>query len=218
MSASIGVLGCRVPGHDQLFRKWGKFLHFMVRQNLSRLRLWFEYDDLLNHARLGLWKAHNIYDPNNESGANFQTYARRIITNAFNALHHYSLANMRRDRVKSDSMDEMEETGGYLPSRDGLSDSELISGQDALIVNAAVSRLPAKERRVIVGRLFQEKTLEVVGQEMGVTRERIRQIESKTLVKLAFALRPHFPDHGRRARARKSSLKGRTPRSPKTGV
>src|SRR4051812_12687404 len=116
MSASIGVFGCRVPGHAQLFQRWNKLLHFLVRQNLGRLRAWFEYDDLLNHARLGLWRAHNTYDPNNESGANFQTYVRRVVTNAFNALHHYAMANMRRDRIRSDSMDEMEEVGDYLLS------------------------------------------------------------------------------------------------------
>jgi RNA polymerase sigma factor (sigma-70 family) len=207
MSASIGVLGCRGSEHAQLFRKWEKLLHFMVRQNMSRLRLWFEYDDLLNHARLGLWKAHNTYDSNDESGANFQTYARRVITNAFNALHHYSLASMRRDRVKSDSMDEMEETGDHLPCHASLSDSILISDEEVMVVNAALSRLPPRERHVVVGRLFHEKTLEAVGQEMGVTRERIRQIESKTLVKLFFDLRPHFPDHGRRGRVRKPILK-----------
>lgn len=103
---SIGVLGRRVPGHVELFRKWDKLLHLMVRQNTWRLGLWFDYDELLNHARQGLWRAHETFDPDNGAGANFQTYARKVITNAFNALHHYSKADMRRDKVRSVSVDD----------------------------------------------------------------------------------------------------------------
>ncbi len=48
--------------------------------------------------------------------------------------------------------------------------------------------LPVRERRVIMLRYGledgRERTLEEVGQRFGVTRERIRQIESKALRKL----------------------------------
>jgi RNA polymerase primary sigma factor len=55
-------------------------------------------------------------------------------------------------------------------------------------VNEALSELSERERRVVRLRFGlddgQMRTLEEVGKEFGVTRERIRQIESKTLAKL----------------------------------
>lgn len=55
-------------------------------------------------------------------------------------------------------------------------------------VAEALSELPERERRVVRLRFGlddgQMRTLEEVGREFGVTRERIRQIESKTLAKL----------------------------------
>ena len=51
-----------------------------------------------------------------------------------------------------------------------------------------IARLKQSEQRVIIRRfgldLADEATLEEVGQEFGVTRERIRQIEAKALKKL----------------------------------
>jgi RNA polymerase primary sigma factor len=55
-------------------------------------------------------------------------------------------------------------------------------------VNEALSELSERERKVVRLRFGlddgQMRTLEEVGKEFGVTRERIRQIESKTLAKL----------------------------------
>jgi RNA polymerase primary sigma factor len=55
-------------------------------------------------------------------------------------------------------------------------------------VNQALAELSERERRVVRLRFGlddgQMRTLEEVGREFGVTRERIRQIESKTLAKL----------------------------------
>jgi RNA polymerase primary sigma factor len=55
-------------------------------------------------------------------------------------------------------------------------------------IEHALSSLPERERQVIELRFGlrgeQPRTLEEVGREFGVTRERIRQIESKTLSKL----------------------------------
>jgi RNA polymerase primary sigma factor len=55
-------------------------------------------------------------------------------------------------------------------------------------VEAALSELSEREQEVVKMRFGlvdgQAKTLEEVGKEFGVTRERIRQIEAKTLAKL----------------------------------
>ena len=46
------------------------------------------------------------------------------------------------------------------------------------------SDLTEREKYVLIQRIFNEKTLEKVGKEAGVTRERIRQIEAKGYRKL----------------------------------
>ncbi len=60
-------------------------------------------------------------------------------------------------------------------------------------VNLALSELTEREQKVVRLRFGlddgQMRTLEEVGKEFGVTRERIRQIESKTLAKLRHPMR-----------------------------
>ena len=78
---------------------------------------------------------------------------------------------------------------------DLLEDSAAVAPSEAAaraLLNEAVSEalaeLPERERKVVALRFGLEdgemRTLEEVGREFGVTRERIRQIESKTLAKL----------------------------------
>ena len=67
-----------------------------------------------------------------------------------------------------------------------------LAAVDEILRRSALRRLfeglPARERRVIELRFGladgQPRTLEEVGAPLGVTRERIRQIEVKTLAKL----------------------------------
>jgi RNA polymerase primary sigma factor len=66
-------------------------------------------------------------------------------------------------------------------------------------IEGVLARLPERERRIIQLRYGLQdgryRTLEEVGKEFGITRERIRQIESKVLRKL------RHPDYGRSLRA-----------------
>ena len=83
---------------------------------------------------------------------------------------------------------------------DFIEDQEAIAPADAAArallheaVSEALDELTERERRVVCLRFGledgQARTLEEVGKEFGVTRERIRQIESKTLAKLRHPIR-----------------------------
>ena len=51
-------------------------------------------------------------------------------------------------------------------------------------IAAALHDLSSKEEMVIRGRFFEDKTFQEIGDVLGVTRERVRQIEDKALKKL----------------------------------
>jgi RNA polymerase primary sigma factor len=83
---------------------------------------------------------------------------------------------------------------------DFIEDHEAVAPADAAArsllneaVGEALSALSERERQVVCMRFGLEdgqiRTLEEVGREFGVTRERIRQIESKTLAKLRHPMR-----------------------------
>ena len=90
--------------------------------------------------------------------------------------------------------DEESSLGDYVP--DGcLQSPETIAFQHALCdeVDGLLDGLSVRERRVIIHRFglddSETLTLEALGQDLGVTRERIRQIEAKGLLKLRHPLR-----------------------------
>lgn len=75
----------------------------------------------------------------------------------------------------------------FIYSDDGLIDN-VESTLKAKTVQAALEKLKQREREILISRYGldgkADKTLEQVGQEYGLTRERIRQIEAKALRKV----------------------------------
>jgi RNA polymerase primary sigma factor len=69
-------------------------------------------------------------------------------------------------------------------------EEEVVVGLGEHLLRAAVSRLPDREQRVIKLRYGLDsdqdpKSLEMIGRELGLTRERVRQIEVRALERLA---------------------------------
>jgi RNA polymerase sigma-32 factor len=61
-------------------------------------------------------------------------------------------------------------------------------------VKIALSDLPVREARIIQARLLEEETLtlEALGEELGVSKERVRQLEKRALTKLRDRFRSSF--------------------------
>ena len=75
-------------------------------------------------------------------------------------------------------------TRGIIPAPIEIAAQQLLKAQ----ISDALSKLTDRERKIILLRFGLEdgkfRTLEEVGREFGITRERIRQIEAKALRKL----------------------------------
>ncbi len=65
---------------------------------------------------------------------------------------------------------------------------------DENVLDHALDSLNARQREVIEERFVRERTLVEVGEDLGVSRERIRQIEQKALSKLRKQLAIVWPE------------------------
>ena len=75
--------------------------------------------------------------------------------------------------------------GDLLVDPEGVSPADAVAAiEDAEQLTEVMTSLSAKERRVLEVRFWEDRTLEEVGEELGLTRERIRQIEKSCLAKL----------------------------------
>lgn len=67
----------------------------------------------------------------------------------------------------------------------GQGTEQIVQGVlDAEAVGRAIQTLDEREQKVITGRFFEDKTLDDLGDVLGVSRERVRQIENRALRKL----------------------------------
>ena len=74
-----------------------------------------------------------------------------------------------------------------------------LTDEAELCLTMCMSRLTENEKRVLWLRFFEQKTLTEVGDIFGVTRERIRQMESKAIRKLRHPSCSYILKHGVKA-------------------
>src|SRR5215467_11447904 len=80
--------------------------------------------------------------------------------------------------------------GDIVATDRGDVEEEVVVGLSENLLRAAVSKLPDREQKVIklrygLGGDEDPKSLETIGRELGLTRERVRQIETQALERLA---------------------------------
>lgn len=141
------------------------------------------FDDLLSIAMEALWRATERWVP--ERGANFVTFAGHVITHAF---WNEAKKARRQRRIPlrafvSTSRDEDEEMPLHLVSSEPGPD-ELLEARCAPVLDAALRSLKRREREVITGLYYADQTFAEVGEQLGFTRQRAQQIESKALERM----------------------------------
>jgi len=149
--------------------------------------------DLIAEGCRGVIVAVQTFDP--EKGFRFLSYAEPAIRHRVHEairLHyrhqHYSLDEPAYDEGKETTLKDL------LASDDPGADVSAYGLQ----VRRMLAELDDRARVIIVLRFWHDLTLEEIGLQLGLERERIRQIEARSLRKMRWSFRDSFgADHGK---------------------
>jgi RNA polymerase sigma factor (sigma-70 family) len=162
--------------------------------------------DLVQAGAIGLMRALERFDP--ERGFTFATYATHWIRQA---IGRAIMNGGRTIRIPVHEQDRLRREGHPLPCAtlsldapvrgheahtlgDSIAASEL-SPEDAIaeaetidsasaVTATAISALPERLRLIVQRRFFEDATLQAIGDELGMSRERVRQLENRALSQL----------------------------------
>lgn len=139
--------------------------------------------DMISEGCQGLIRATKTFDP--DKGFRFLTYANNSIAQCvINAIKDYQ-------RYKYDSLNETVYEDGSEVTREELLESE-DPQSDATVfldqVRDMLNRLSDRERMIITLRFWDGLTYDDIGLRICVSRERVRQIETRALRKLRWAI------------------------------
>lgn len=151
-----------------------------------------EKDDVHAEAMIGLIKASRYFDPN--FGAAFSTYASTsIYRHLWRMFLYVPMIGKRRCRQKTFSLDAQADSAGGCPKTtlaqevaDRRDDIESVDRLDAQrsVLDPLLRRLDSRKREVIRLLYWEGLTLEEAGDRIGITRERVRQLERAALWKM----------------------------------
>jgi RNA polymerase sigma factor (sigma-70 family) len=175
---------------EQLIEQSIEVKNFLIRSNLrlvvsiakKHMKPHLNFFEMVSDGNMSLIKAIEKFDYS--KGNKFSTYSTWAIMK--NYARSIPQENKIQDRYRTGA-DEV-----LMLSRDGREDQfaeEIKHQQQKAAISEILSQLEPRDKDIIVRRFGLEKnteplTLEQVGEHLGVTKERIRQLESRALRKL----------------------------------
>lgn len=161
-----------------------------------------EWEDLFQEGWLGLYKAAQRFDP--AKGFKFSTYANWWIRHQIQRaimdkrrtirvpIHAQNAARDRGERIPYDALslnvplDPTNPEAEWIDMLRGEGDpeSDADSADMAEHVRGAVDALPEMPRRAVRGRFWGDYTLREIADDVGLSRERIRQREAEGMARL----------------------------------
>jgi RNA polymerase sigma factor (sigma-70 family) len=157
------------------------------------------WDDLESAALFGLTYAAMYFQP--ERGTKFTTYAtfwvRAKIGRELNLHHRAGFTYAPKDAVMADRI-----TPSIRGERECANPMDLLRDESPPVEpgewdtwKRLLRHLLPEERRVVIGRFRDGRTLKSIGREMGFTREWTRQLEDSAIRRLRVAVaRGHVPE------------------------
>jgi RNA polymerase primary sigma factor/RNA polymerase sigma factor len=144
-----------------------------------------EFFGLVSDGNMSLIRAAEKFDFSR--GNKFSTYASWAIMKNFARTIPHEFKHRDRFRTSSDEM-----FVGTEDERRGQYEQESAQRLREMQIDKILSRLDEREQQIIISRFglghrAEPRTLKEVGAQMGVTKERIRQIEARALSKLRVA-------------------------------
>lgn len=150
-----------------------------------------DVDDLMQEGRLGALTAAQKFDPT--KGAKYFTYAvywirhrmDRFVKNCAKdvrvPVHRFWEHKTFENSLDAPVGEDGDATLGDLMGVEEGVTHEADKADRVELLQAALAKLPERERGVLHARFFQDKTLKEIGSGLGVSRQRARQIEFKAL-------------------------------------
>lgn len=177
----------------QLYTNFVGYLYYLMPRYLSE----DARDALLAEAFFGMDHALERFDP--ERGTRFSTFARHWIRAYISRARLASFGSFTQPTrpetprrisvcIEHHDKNDQEIKAGYWvvdekTPEDFVAEREAKHYREALL-ERALSRLGSREKAILHERFVENRTLQEIGDAFGLSRERIRQIESKALAKL----------------------------------
>lgn len=155
-------------------------------------------DDCVSVASIGLMKAIDFFNPSH--GAKFITYAVRTIRLTLSRISDdmglirvptHVAADYRLGRKKGDYRHAYAKRAGNITSLEEWSERAIPEREPANEMpeewertRDAIRFLDPKSRDILKGRFFRGETLREIGERLGVSKERIQQLQAEAIRKL----------------------------------
>jgi RNA polymerase primary sigma factor/RNA polymerase sigma factor len=154
----------------------------IVRKRVTPVQDLFE---LISDGNISLMRAVDKFDYTR--GFKFSTYASWAIVK--NLARSVPAEFKQATRFRTSQEELLDAVGDYRSNRYRLEENQLVRQRQ---VDAMLRQLNERERRIItrrfgLGESLEPQTLKQLGEELGVTKERVRQLQTKAMKKLRTA-------------------------------
>jgi RNA polymerase sigma factor (sigma-70 family) len=153
-----------------LARKWASRQAPRVRTR----RMGMDYDDLLSLGYLAMVRASRKYDP--ARNVKFSTYAWLQMDFALLGLIAAEITKRRGHPAPG----RLGDAAGAETDDDSAVDLA-IKTEETNQINLEIGKLDPRKAEVIRRRFFSGETLEAIARDLGITRERVRQIQNSAI-------------------------------------